>query len=87
MTEYWDRTERAEDSGNTDMDTALFVNGSWLPLEANTAFATNIKNVAKDAGLGKFRVLLNGDEIKPEDAPEMVMEGDKVELLPYDAAG
>jgi hypothetical protein len=44
-------------------------------------------NLARDAGFGKFRIILNGSEIKPSQAPEVLNEGDKVEIRPYDVAG
>jgi hypothetical protein len=63
------------------------VNGSELPLQAGATFADAVKSTARDAGLGKFRVYLNGSEIRPQDAPSVVEEGMKLELKPYDVAG
>jgi hypothetical protein len=67
--------------------TYVFVNGSYVPVTPGTNFISAITDVAKNAGLGKFRVFLNGSEFTPEDAPELVGDGDKIELRRYDQAG
>ena len=89
--EYWDgNDEVAEDDGFeviSDYDTSIKVNGSELEVEPGSNFGQTVKGVAMDAGLGKFRVYLNGMEVKPSEAPATVSEGDNVELRQYDVAG
>lgn len=67
--------------------TGIHVNGSFIQVEPGESFVDAVKNIASDAGLGKFRVRLNGEEIQPGDAPESFNEGTKVELHPYEVAG
>ncbi|MBU0777885.1 hypothetical protein KKF82_06470 [Patescibacteria group bacterium] len=91
MSEYWDQTEEEvedeDERENTSGNPYVFVNGSRVDVEVGANFAATIKDIAKNAGLGKFRVLLNGDEILPSDAPEFIGENDRVELRKYDVAG
>jgi len=83
-------------SGNEDrvfnetpsmLNTFIRVNGSDIALNAGDSFAGVVKQVARDAGLGKFRVYLNGNELKPDDAPDTIEEGMALECRPYDVAG
>ena len=89
--EYWDNSPdedaRLEVDEVEGSDPFVFVNGSRIDVDAGTSFRSAIGGIAQEAGLGKFRVLLNGEEILPSDAPELVAEGDKIELLKYDIAG
>lgn len=91
MSDYWDRTEdRDELYSDVEYDegaTGIMVNGAFRNVESGTPFKSTVKDIATDAGLGKFRVFLNGAEIKPQNAPETFNEGDQVELRPYDQAG
>lgn len=66
--------------------TFININGSNLEIEPDSSFKDTIVGMAADAGLGKFRVFLNEMEINPSDAPELVSEGDKIRLTPYDIA-
>ena len=89
---YWDNSpeeERldAEEFENDSYDPFVFVNGSRINVDVGSSFRSVIAGVAREAGLGKFRVVLNGEEILPSDAPELISEGDKIELLKYDVAG
>ena len=87
--EYWNGNEEEEfvsydeDSGLT----SIRVNGASIEVEPGSAFAGSVKETAMDAGLGKFRVFLNGMELKPSDAPSVFEEGMTVELHQYDVAG
>ena len=86
--EYWDRgpsvTERASYSGS---GTYIIVNGSQRDVDPGSSFVQTVRDHAKDAGLGKFRVFFNGDEVKPSRAPDTISENDNIELRPYDVAG
>lgn len=84
---YWDGTPDGPSYGEAQSNTFIRVNGSERPLEAGLTFAEAVKSTARDAGLGKFRVFLNGSEIRPADAPSVIEEGMQVELKPYDVAG
>jgi hypothetical protein len=67
--------------------TGVLINGAMVPVEVGASFKDTIKNISLDAGFGKYRVFLNGAEIRPSEAPQTFNEGDKVELRAYDNAG
>jgi hypothetical protein len=67
--------------------TYLRVNGMNNEVEIGASFRSTVLAMAKDAGLGKFRVFVGGEEIGKSEAPEVFTEGMKVELRPYDVAG
>lgn len=67
--------------------TGVLINGAMVPVEVGASFKDTIKNISLDAGFGKYRVFLNGAEIRPSEAPQVFNEGDKVELRAYDNAG
>jgi len=77
------RSEPRPDDGGT----YIRVNGSNVPVAIGTSFGVAATETAKNAGLGKFRVFLDGNEIKPADAPDTITEGMNLELRPYDVAG
>jgi chaperone required for assembly of F1-ATPase len=84
----WDATP--EDSTSYDgpqRNTSIRVNGSELQLNPGADFVNTVKSVARDSQMGKFRLFLDGNEIKPSEAPSVVEEGMKLELRPYDVAG
>ena len=67
--------------------TGIRVNGSFVAVEVGKPFAEAVTTVAKNAGLGKFRVFKDGAEIKPSEAPDTITEGLQLDLRPYDVAG
>lgn len=89
MEENWNANETRvySDEPNEEMNTYIRVNGSDRPLTVGQSFAESVKEVARDSSLGKFRVYLNGAELKPADAPDVIEEGMNLELRPYDVAG
>ena len=88
MSEYWDNSpEQPETNSYRGDGTYIRVNGSSISVDPGTSFIETAKTYAKEAGLGKFRVFLNGDEIKPAMAPDVISENDNIELRPYDVAG
>jgi len=86
--EYWDQERETEvyDEGPGSA-TYLRVNGMNNEVEIGASFRNTVLAMAKDAGLGKFRVFVGGEEIGKSEAPEQFTEGMKVELRPYDVAG
>lgn len=85
---YWDgNEERVYDEGPSELQTYIRVNGSDRPIEVGSNLVRTIKETARDAGLGKFRVFMDGQEIRPSEAPDQVTEGMGLELRPYDIAG
>ncbi len=86
--EVWNGNEdRQYDESPSALNTYIRVNGSDIALNPGDSFSTAVKQTARDSGLGKFRVYLNGSEMKPADAPDTIEEGMNLELRPYDVAG
>ena len=86
--QYWDgNEEKVYDEGPSDLNTYIRVNGSDRQIEVGSSMVSVIKETARDAGLGKFRVFLDGQEIRPSEAPDQVTEGMGLELRPFDIAG
>ena len=65
----------------------LTINGSTRTIPENSNFRETVINAARDAGLGKFRVILDGREIDPADAPTELSAGMSLEIKPYEEAG
>lgn len=84
--EAWGNNDRYEYDENA-IRTGVKVNGTIVPVEVGASFRDTIKNVSLDAGFGKYRVLLNGQEIRPSEAPALFAEGSIVEIRAYDEAG
>jgi hypothetical protein len=91
MTDFFDQNT-GEFDDDTPMDdrpngASVLVNGSYQRLEAGSNFLQSVKNVALQAGFGKFKVFLNGIEVRPSSAPVEVMNDHRVEIRPFDEAG
>lgn len=65
----------------------MTINGSETQLEVGSSFRDAVLAAARDAGLGKFRVILNGEEIDPATAPDTIEEGMQLSVRPYEVAG
>jgi len=63
------------------------VNGATVRLDPGASFRETCMKLSRDAGFGKFRVFLDGREIKPTEAPETIVEGMKMEIRAFDVAG
>lgn len=90
MSDYWDGMDERDQemvSPMSDGSTGIYVNGSFMAVDEGESFASTVKSAAVEAGMGKFRVLMNGEEITPGDAPDTFVEGTKVEIRPYEVAG
>lgn len=64
----------------------ITVNGNTNSVEVGSDFSEAVIGAAEVAGLSKFKVILNGTEIEPEDAPSTVSAGDSIELRRYEVA-
>jgi len=86
--ELWSQDEERFDYDDAPEEGSFaLVNGAVLPLEVGSSLKTAVQGLARDAGFGKFRVLINDEEVRPSEAPEVVSENMRVELRPYDVAG
>ncbi len=65
----------------------LTINGSTTAIDNGTSFRDTVISAARDAGLGKFRVILDGAEIDPAAAPDTLQSGMSLEIRPYEVAG
>jgi len=88
---YWDQQVGIDEEPIMEsQDTPgafMRVNGSRIAVDVGASFIETVKEEARKAGLGKFRTYLNGNEIKPSEAPSEITEGMMVEVRPYDVAG
>lgn len=91
MEDYFDQhsgvEEVSEERGERPSGCSIYVNGSFVPVEEGSNFLQAVKAVALNAGFGKFRVMLNGEEVRPTTAPTAIEPGMDVSLRPYDEAG
>lgn len=88
--EVWDQNVELEEDLYEEgpiSATYIRVNSMNYDVQPGSSFKETVLSYAKDAGLGKFRVFLNGEEVGKSGAPESFTEGMKVELRPYDVAG
>lgn len=93
MTDFFD-----QDTGNEFDDAPVLtapedgasalINGSWQSLEVGADLLQTCKNLAIQAGFGKFRVFLNGEEVRPSTVRGRIVEaGQRLEVRPFDEAG
>ena len=82
--------EDVEDDSYVDEDSregaTAVVNGATISLETGANFKSTILNLARDAGYGKFKVYMNGSELKVSEAPDVITEGTSIRITPFDAA-
>lgn len=93
MNDFFDQETGNEDYDGdvpmTDRPTgaSVLVNGSYQNLEVGAPFLQSVQAVALQAGFGKFKVWLNGIEVRPSSAPAEVSADMSVEIRPFDEAG
>lgn len=98
MSDFFDQNTGEENEDLMMDDTpsvdgpSVLINGSRIPVEAGSNLLSTCKALALDAGFGKFKVYMNGTEIRPS----MVRDGDvsseintnsRIEIRPFDEAG
>ena len=97
MSDFFDQDtgrEYDEDVPMTDNPNgpSVLVNGSYQQLELGAPFLSTMKTVALQAGFGKFKVFLNGTEIRPSAVkegrvPAEITADTRAEIRPFDEAG
>ena len=65
----------------------MTVNGEYFEVEEGDDFVEIVKAAAREFNLSKFRVILDGEEIDPMEAPEIIEAGMVIEIKQYDVAG
>lgn len=84
----WDTTPEVNETEVNETEGAvMLVNGSVISLNPGDDFVSTVKDIARNANFGKFRLYLNDSEISPAEAPSVITSEMKVELRPYDVAG
>ncbi len=94
MSDFFDQ-ETGNEFGDEDVPTTdrptdgpnVLVNGSHQRLEVGAPFLQSVQAIALQAGFGKFKVWLNGAEVRPSSAPAEVSTDMNVEIRPFDEAG
>jgi hypothetical protein len=81
-----DVPERVEEPGAAVAGASVRINGATSALEVGASFKETVVRLAKDAGFGKFRIFVGGEEVKPSCAPELITEGTRMEIRPFDPA-
>lgn len=68
---------------------SVLINGSYMTVETGAPIIETVKRMALDSGFGKFRVFLNGVDVKPSEigANDTISASDRLEIKPYDVAG
>ena len=67
--------------------TTMEVNGDTRNIEAGANLKEVVIAAARDAGFGKFRFYINGEEVLPQNAPVLIEAGKAYKISPYDVAG
>jgi len=76
-----------ETTENTQDQATFEVNGSVTNVNAGEDLKETVLGFAREAGYGKFRFYIDGEETLPQDAPEKVVAGTAYKIVPYDTAG
>lgn len=91
MSDFFDQDTGDYDEDGPMLDApngpSILVNGSYQRVEEGVNFLNAVKSVALNAGFGKFKVYLNGTEVRPSNAPSEIRPEDRVEIRPFDEAG
>lgn len=99
MSDFFDQNTGEEEMDNQVMEDApsidgpsVRINGSQIPVEAGSNLLSTCKALALDAGFGKFKVYLNGTEIRPSMVRDGVVSSEisadsHIEIRPFDEAG
>lgn len=99
MNDFFDQNVGNDDYDNEDLPLTetpdgptVLVNGSYQSIEVGAPLLPTLKAVALQAGFGKFKVFLNGVEIRKSsvtngEVPAEVNTDMKFEIRPFDEAG
>ena len=79
MTEPW----KTDEEGSSKAVISL-PNGTDKEVANSDPFAQTIRDVARNAGLSKFSVIVDGKELDSSEAPKDFSNIDEVELKKYD---
>lgn len=70
-----------------NVETTLEINGSVTPINPGDNLKEVVINSARNAGFGKFRFYIDGEEVLPQNAPLTIEAGKAYKITPYDVAG
>jgi len=71
---------------NDTAGATLEINGSIKSIEVGANLKDVVIAAAREAGFGKFRFYIDGEEVLPQNAPVLV-EAKAYKIAPYDVAG
>jgi len=72
---------------SVESNATMEVNGDVQSVEVGSDLKEVVLAAARDAGYGKFRFYIDGDEVLPQNAPSLVENGKAYKITPYDVAG
>ena len=67
--------------------TKIIVGENEVEVEHGKPFAETVIAIAREAGLKRFRVFVDGNEVSPNNAPQNFEGIQRVEIKPIDEAG
>lgn len=79
MTEPWRADESASEKAVVQLP-----DGTTHEVKNSDSFAQTLRDIAREAGLSKFSVVVDGTEIDSSEAPTDFSDVDEVELVKYD---
>jgi len=80
MTKPW----KTDDSSSEEKAMVYLPNGESVPVNDKDPFSDTVRQLARDAGLSKFNVIVDGKELEASEAPNDFSEVDEVEIVKYD---
>jgi len=72
------------DESTSQKVTVRLPSGSTVEVNDTDPFAETVRKIARGAGLSKFNVKIDGDEIESSEAPNDFSDIDEVEIVKYD---
>ena len=63
------------------------INGNVETIEDGANLKDTVLKFARDAGFGKFKFFIDGEEVLPQNAPELIEVGRKYKIMAFDTAG
>ena len=81
----WNVNDGSNENVDVNGETVIRFKESSIFVEPGADFVSTIIDAAKEWwGIGKFKVILNGNEIENEQAPMVFEEGDVVTLVKFE---
>jgi len=72
------------DDTSSEKAVVYLPSGKEVRVNDNDSFSETVRKIARDAGISKFNVKVDGEEIEASDAPTDFSGVDEVEIIKYD---